>query len=280
MRLDQLRKLQVSALERGAVPHGDMPHVLDWDVSGSCLTPRRRVVHARGEPPANKSGRWSVSPGSGTIFMEVPCRQCEKCRKFRANHWEHRCVSEINRAPRTWFGDFTMSPHGHVVAGARIERGDPKTKKPRRPFKDYNQLEVYNFRCNDFASEITKYFKRLRKRGHKLRYCYLFEPHESGLPHCHFLIHEVDEAAPIRKRELQAEWFWGFSSFKLVDNARGGAKYVTKYLHKTSLSRIRASLHYGTLGDSPGGSYALTAKLGAETPQREKKSPLLKGPVF
>ena len=99
-------------------------------------------------------------------------------------------------------------------------------------------------------------------------------------PYCHFLIHEVDEAAPIRKRELQGEWFWGFSSFKLVDNAGGGAKYVTKYLHKSSLTRIRASLHYGQEGPTPGGNYALTAKLGAETPQRGEKSPLLKGPVF
>ena len=53
------------------------------------------------------------------------------------------------------------------------------------------------------------------------------------------------------KRILEDAWKLGFTSFKLVEPASSTASYVTKYLTKSALARVRASVHYGTGLDRP-----------------------------
>ena len=91
---------------------------------------------------------------------------------------------------------------------------------------------------------MTKMFKRLRKDGYNFRYLYVLEAHKDGYPHVHMLVHEV--SAQIPKRALGAQWPYGFSSFKLVDDPRA-ASYITKYLVKDMRSKIRASQKYGVI---------------------------------
>ena len=97
------------------------------------------------------------------------------------------------------------------------------------------------------SAELTKYFKRLRKSGLKFRYVLVTEAHKDGYPHYHALIHEV--SAQIPKSRLQADWPYGFTTFKLVKDTKA-AYYITKYLVKDARTRIRASGKYGQSGRS------------------------------
>lgn len=92
------------------------------------------------------------------------------------------------------------------------------------------------------SKELTKYFKRLRKKGAEFRFVLVAEAHKDGYPHFHALLHERD--AVITKSTLQGEWPYGFTTCKLVKDERA-AHYVAKYLAKDARTRIRASLHYG-----------------------------------
>jgi hypothetical protein len=87
----------------------------------------------------------------------------------------------------------------------------------------------------------------IQEFGAPLRYLLVAEAHKTGLPHYHLLIHEYSESRPIRARHLKEQWRLGFSSVKLVaqdeGNRRGG--YVTKYLAKSAIARVRASVGYG-----------------------------------
>ena len=78
-----------------------------------------------------------------------------------------------------------------------------------------------------------------------LRYVLVAERHKDGWPHYHALVHE--RGPMVTKRELQGQWKLGFTAFKLVDMSdKAVPYYVTKYLSKQALARIRASLKYGS----------------------------------
>lgn len=100
-----------------------------------------------------------------------------------------------------------------------------------------------------FLKEVQKYWKRLRKAGFAFKYLLVFERHQSGLPHAHFLLHE--QGGPMRKRRLEANWPWGFFQASLVGGrARSAAApdraswYAVKYLTKSEQSRVVASRGY------------------------------------
>jgi len=88
----------------------------------------------------------------------------------------------------------------------------------------------------------TDYMKRVRKQsGAPLRYLLAVEEHKDGFPHLHALVHEW--GTEVGKRALQGTWLYGHSHVKLADLA--AAKYVCKYVTKSPVARLRASLHYG-----------------------------------
>ena len=131
---------------------------------------------------------------------------------------------------------------------------------------------------------ITTWLKRVRKRcleewllqGHgtfdkerdrwaipdsAIRYLLVVEKHKSGAPHWHLLVHERYPELQIRydwlklqprkpritewwmPPQIDARWDLGFSSFKLKPAKL--APYVTKYIAKSLLARVRASKRYG-----------------------------------
>ena len=92
--------------------------------------------------------------------------------------------------------------------------------------------------------------KRVRTNsGVPLRHLIVCEKHEGGgelhgEPHYHMLWHEKSGSFPLRKSVLEAAWRIGFSHNRLVRDMPQ-AIYVTKYLAKSSLARVRASKDYG-----------------------------------
>lgn len=243
MRLDQLYKLMARAKREGALPSGDLPNVLEWDVSGTCQTPVRRLEHARGESRDVQTPKWRHNPGSASLIMTVPCRKCEACMRFKAQQWYFRAREELRRAPRTWFGSLTMSPENHFRCLLEVSQ---KLRDGGTLPSDINDAEMFRLRSAWMGARATEYFKTLRKtRDASFRYVLVTECHKSGLPHLHLLLHETDESRPVRKTTLQEEWTLGFSSFKLVDTDPRAAGYVTKYISKSMMARVRASIGYG-----------------------------------
>ena len=234
-RMREARGLAATALRAGAVSEGLTG--VRWNLAGPCLNPR--VVEYVGRPDA-KERRAGVP--SMTVTMDTRCRRCMPCLRLRAGLWRHRAKSEWMGAYRTWFGTLTLSPDRQALAAyaARREllrRGvDPSSLSAE---------EAFLARHDMIAKEITKWLKRIRKSsGAKLRYLLVAEAHKSGDPHYHVLIHEIKEDSEVSERCLRTQWTWGFSKFNLVRDAKAAA-YVTKYLSKSVLARVRASLRYG-----------------------------------
>ena len=176
----------------------------------------------------------------------VRCRRCANCLSARKALWALRGVRESQKASRTWFGTLTLSPEaqeGYLLA-ARLASRDPLA-----PYWWEETCDERFVRVTDLVyRDVQKMWKRLRKAGHSFTYCVVFERHKSGLPHMHFLLHE--QGQPILKRMIQAEWSAGFSSVKLVGAKRSHTPeaacwYVAKYLSKSMLARVRASVRYG-----------------------------------
>lgn len=237
----------------------------EWDVSGSCSSPR--PVELRSRPYGDMLGRM-IRPGERygyTMLMHVRCRSCDQCRALKAQDWRNRARYEWLRAPRTWFGTFTVAPENRVMftnqarlyVSRSVERkaliDDPQTDPLVRsdlstPGEDFDLLPAeQQFRMleRQIYRELSKYFDRLRKAA-DTRFSYLLvcEEHKDGFPHHHVLIHELDSFAPLRKKLLQDQWSHGFTAFTLAKTERE-ALYLTKYLTKATRARVRASKRYG-----------------------------------
>lgn len=231
------------ALEKGATPTAQ--GAFAWDVSGSCENPVFREVHARPERPRRGKhisvDRYSPKP----LWLDIwaRCRKCGPCLRYRTWLWRTKAIAETNAAPRTWFGTMTLNDamHWHVQALATRRLGAGSVT-----FESLSPEEQFRERVHEFNLEVTRWLKRIRKEsGAKLRYCLVAEAHKSGLPHMHILVHEVDAGAPVRHKTLSSQWRWGFSRFKLVEQNSYAPQYVCKYLAKSPMARVRASLRYG-----------------------------------
>jgi hypothetical protein len=220
-----------------------------WDVSADCEKSAGVTVtgtHFRGTYNVPEGGFTAFQgavrrdPRPQAIHLQVRCGRCARCRRFRRRLWTHRALIECARARRTWLCTMTASPDDHyryICAASR--RGETAGF-------EYDRLTVeekYGEQCKEMGRDLTLFVKRLRKEsGAKLRAMWVFEPHKSGAPHIHGLLHEVGEG--VTWRMLSRQWMAGHSRFNLLTSGRG-ANYAAKYLGKHVGIRIRASRHYG-----------------------------------
>lgn len=246
----QLRDLIVRAWTEG---QGIRPGVMRslWDMGGSCTDPVGVELHARPSAPWRFAGDRievdkyiTVAAGHATpltLTMLVRCRKCDACRRYRSRLWAARAMAETKASARTWFGTLTLAPEARyrllAQVSARMTRGgvDFERLAPIDKFREY---------AAEGGKELTLFLKRVRKEsGAPLRYIAVTEEHRSGDPHWHLLIHETHALTPVRKSVLGPQWRLGYSQWRLADT--GSARYVCKYLAKTCMARVRASLSYG-----------------------------------
>lgn len=250
-RLPEAKAIARKALERGAVLA--TPTTVAWDVSSSCSDPRSVEFESRVDP--KRDGFWEKPIHTA---MQVRCRRCPACLRARAALWRRRAVGEINTAQRTWFGTLTLSEAEQVKALYRAQVGASRRGVAwHEPVKRWSgeddisyvrrcELERFGRVVRSIAPEVTKWLKRVRKESDaKLRFLLVAEAHKSGRPHFHILVHEAYGSSPIRKRTLDSQWKLGFSQFRLVAEGDKAAAYVCKYLTKSVLARVRASIAYG-----------------------------------
>lgn len=179
-------------------------------------------AHLRCSSPA---GVWWPALQSS---IYVRCRRCEGCLRLRQYSWMARAAHEQAFAQRTWFVTLTYGPDHRAAimrSASQAKSGKPTSKRLITASGRY----------------VSGLCKTLRKRGFEFRYIFCPELHQNGFPHWHGLIHCDDE---LKWAHLTSAWSAGFSVVKLVRDANA-LKYVTKYLSKYKLGRVRASLHYG-----------------------------------
>lgn len=239
------------ALQAGA----DRPSIghVRWNIAGRCEAPQTVILSAapsEGLRDTRRSARGRyvhLVPGltkcTLTVELETRCRRCGWCLKKRAAKWRLAARSELDAATgRSWFGTLTFRPEERFLIDCRA------AGSATRKGEDWRKLapaERFAYLANAAGALVTKWIKRVRKESAApLRYLVVVEAHKDGFPHYHLLLHETDAGRPIRKELLQRQWSHGFSNWKLVkDTATAG--YVTKYLSKSLMARVRASVRYG-----------------------------------
>lgn len=229
------RSIALKALSSGASYRGGR---LDWNVAGGCYAPVTREVWY-----------WNKDQSQHRfLILETRCRKCEACLRTRRDLWRIRMRSEILRHKRNWFVTLTLDPARQSLC--EMEAMQYLSRRSVN-WSAADDTTRFNARLRPLSREVTLWLKRLRKAadGAPLRYCLVYEKHKSGLPHVHALIHEVDPDRPVRYRQLEKSWRWGFMQAKLVGSPEDVIKasnYVSKYLSKGLGGRVRASRGYGT----------------------------------
>lgn len=264
----ELVALATKALEGGA--QRDTLARFKWDISGGCESPIGFDLWARPESdPDNRDALWAgvrsdirrtlireglIAPWrmrgftwfpgrNHTLGVEltVRCRKCQWCLRARARQWRIKAELEMQRASRTWFCTFTLTPDMQFRALNEARDIDAKSGGD---FEGNSSEDQFRKVCHVIGLDITRYVKRVRKQsGVPLRYLFVTEKHKSGLPHLHAVFHECDPTRPLRKAVLKEQWTLGYSQVKLAD--AGAAGYLCKYLTKSLATRVRSSLKYG-----------------------------------
>lgn len=240
----RLEALASKALDHGALMR--LPGVIEWNAADGCHKPIRKEFEGyvpRTIRAAFAAKHDSINFNRLSVTMKLRCRQCPPCRDGMRAEWQDRADYEIATAPRTWFGTFTLNPsaHEHVANQAR-------EYSRRRAIGSFEHLPVSKqlaLRHKMIGHEFQKTLKRMRRTGYQFRYLLVMETHESGLPHYHALFHEIHGASPITWSCLSSQWHLGFTKFNLVDDDTPASAYVTKYILKSQIARIRASQNYG-----------------------------------
>lgn len=250
--LREARAIARNALDKGAVLTS--PVDVQWNAAGSCSDPKTVELLAKLDPIEDFRDERPIST---TMF--VRCRKCPACLRARSVSWQRRAIQELALAQRSWFGTLTLSDAEQIkylyraqLAAKRraLSWESPLKRAPDESPGAYGRrCDQWRFTriCRAIGPDITKWLKRVRKESDaKLRFLLVAEAHKSGRPHYHILIHEVAGSNPIRKRTLDGQWKLGFSQFRLVQEGERAARYVCKYLTKSVLARVRASIRYGS----------------------------------
>lgn len=243
------------ALDSTIVPRRTGPISWEWDIAGRCEMPGVREWFAR--PPNRRNStvhgktgvvfRGADEPGGVIgqplrLIMHVPCRKCPYCLRRRAAQWRDRARYETDTSQRTWFCTLTLKPESlfRHLSMARAALSAQSTD-----LEEIGDAEQFQRLVWVIGRTLTKGIKRLRKNTRAdIRYIVVVERHKSGVPHFHALIHEQHGSPAVKHADLVRDlWREGFCNYKLADP--GSASYVTKYLTKSALSRVRASVRYG-----------------------------------
>lgn len=142
--------------------------------------------------------------------VEVGCRKCWQCKENRVNDWVGRCIAESKTASCTRSVTLTYG-----------EDADGRKDHPRTAVLTY--------------SDVQKWFKKLRKAGHVVRYFCVGEfGSEKGRAHWHLILFFEGKSPTheLNKRLVQAQWDFGWSFWEKIDDLGASVRYVCKYIQK------------------------------------------------
>lgn len=180
------------------------------------------------------------------VHMLKRCGDCPTCLALRRHQWACRAAREQATCKGAWFVTVTFGGATRAKIYAAASLGDQSKSSAQRLFKAA-------------GDHVSRYVKRLRKAGLKVRYIAIAEPHANGFPHFHMIIFDQDGSIKsghaLRTRgqqlveaviapQLEALWKYGRVDTDRVRDVRA-IWYVTKYLAKEKNTRVRASFCFG-----------------------------------
>jgi len=236
--------------ERG-VPseyEGEWPDGYVWDVSAKCTSPVYREIRGAVAPMIGRcvmTDEMERPRGGRTrMHLYVPCRQCPTCLRRRSYMWAAKAMSELEAWPRTWFVTLTLRDEVQQWA---LQSARRRLDLQAVDYDSLTEAERFKERVRMISPSITRYLKRVREQSQApLRYFLVAEAHKSGNPHFHALVHETRADRSIPYRVIRDQWDLGFGHAKVVDDNKRAAFYTAKYLSKSALARVRASVRYGS----------------------------------
>ena len=263
----RLGALQARALADGATRPTEGS--AEWDVAGRG---KQRCILPRSIDLMKHQGDSYLVPDKAKhmsrLYLKVRCRICEPCLKARGSYWKLAAMREIVIAQRTWFLTLTFGEDWRLRARYSADLRLAKAGIEKPCAKD-----IFAARLKELGPEVTRFLKRLRKNSKSsFRYLLIWEDHKCeceeceplpkslpghyGFPHAHLLLHEK-QGQTVPWSDIDRSWNAGFHKSKLVQAAdpkeiHKKAAYICKYLSKSMLSRVRASLGYGsTVTEAP-----------------------------
>lgn len=297
--LDDVWRLALKAMSHGAtVKRLGQVH---WDLAGNCEQPWAQEFYGRPSDDWPEAIPLPKRPIS--VEMDLRCRRCDACLRLRRFQWRKRMATELKateaRDARTWFLTLTLDPQHRFRVISECRREWVQTGgAPGTP--DWDSLpedDQFRWIARTAGKEVTRYLKRVRhawwqRHGRPsgvqaFRYVVVAEAHADGFPHFHVLLSEVDPSYPVTEQDVRGQrigvarirngqetfvstrikrWTYGqVSEAKLVRDVDGACRYISKYLSKSMLARVRASIGYG--------KDTLSKQSATSSPQREKNSP-------
>lgn len=143
--------------------------------------------------------------------IHVSCRKCPECISARKRHWIGRLMAEEKTSKAVWFVTLTYGG-------------------------GYDNIDAYWINY----SHAQKFFKKLRKDGHKFKYVIVGE-HGTKLERAHFhcmLFWQSEPPAVEFATEYQWEpWEHGHSYIEIPRSKQGCAVYLMDYINKDNLKR-------------------------------------------
>lgn len=249
----------------GYTRHG--PTIHEWDISGRCQRPVTRELVSRPLTYGRTTYYGRGLTNAYSLILHTRCRMCDYCKQAKAALWTGRAASEFKSSARTWFGTLTLRPSAQhlLVSKARVRLAAGGTD-----FDALSAKEQFAERLVELGEELTRYLKRVREEcGAPIRYLAVAEAHASGMPHLHILVHETIEGKSVRERTLSKQWALGFTKFRLATDSRAAA-YVCKYISKSMLARVRASIRYGSTECNAGENQTPLGIASSETAMRDQ----------
>ena len=147
----------------------------------------------------------SPMPHPKILGMIMPCRKCKSCLKFTRLEWSNRMKMESFNSYRPYFTTWTFRP------------------------EDYTNSEKA---CKE---DIQRFWKRLRKAGHDIRYFTVIERgSQKHRLHGHSILWSKSLASMSMRRAhkiLESVWTHGIVDMQPL-RGPAGLNYVTKYLVK------------------------------------------------
>lgn len=239
-------------------------NLLQYDLAGWCENPVARYLESWSSPTNFSKSIYTDGDEKKTIELLVRCRKCQPCLNWRGYKWALRAKREVSNAylakKESFFVTLTFRPD--VRQDILRDSEAPDYLNINRPVPEQH----YGAVSDEASKYVTRWLKRLRKAGYKLRYIAVCEPHADGFPHFHLLIHDysstsqqlidpVPRFCPSRQRPclfMAGDWRekYGFDDIEPLRDPLASAFYVAKYLTKDFQRRVRASVKYGLEEDT------------------------------
>lgn len=198
----------------------------------------------------------------GTLTLRPEAQYLMRLRAARAYEFKHPLkearltvdgtIEDAPTGAKTW-DQLTPEEHFRLTTIEASKEVTKYLKKVRNYRRDRWRAEINDlWLLHGWPKRVVAQMRRSGFFGEeppasKFRYYLTAEAHKSGNPHFHIVFHENDSLELLHD-QLSCKWELGFTKFKLVKDKRG-AEYAAKYLAKTKMARVRASIGYGRSED-------------------------------